>query len=167
MTGKTILLTLGVGLGATAIMDAWAVFLRRAFNTPSLDYCLVGRWLHHMKTGVFRHTSIVQSEQQQAECVLGWLAHYLIGAVFAFTLVAILSPDWLGTPTLMPALLFGLATAVFPLVILQPAFGLGIAARRTPAPGKARQRSLMAHAAFGIGLYLSALVLSPLWQPVS
>ena len=33
--------------------------------------------------------------------------------------------------------------------------GAGIAASRTPKPGVARLRSLMAHASFGVGLYLA------------
>jgi hypothetical protein len=43
---------------------------------------------------------------------------------------------------------------------LHPAFDLGIAASNTPAPLQARLRSLMSHAVFGVGLYVSALVLS-------
>jgi hypothetical protein len=62
----------------------------------------------------------------------------------------------------MPALLFGIVTVVFPLFIMQPAFGLGIAASKAPNPVQARLRSLMNHVVFGIGLYLSAQVLSSL-----
>jgi hypothetical protein len=32
-----------VGLGATLLIDLWALFLRRAFSIPSLSYCLLGR----------------------------------------------------------------------------------------------------------------------------
>jgi hypothetical protein len=32
-----------VGLGATLLIDLWALFLRRAFSIPSLNYCLLGR----------------------------------------------------------------------------------------------------------------------------
>ena len=41
--------------------------------------------------------------------------------------------------------------------ILQPAMGLGIAARRAPNPAMARLHSLVAHVVFGLGLYLTAL----------
>ncbi|WP_081960597.1 DUF2938 family protein [Nitrincola sp. A-D6] len=37
---------------------------------------------------------------------------------------------------------------------------MGVAAAKTPSPMQARLRSLIAHAAFGCGLYISALVLS-------
>lgn len=34
-----------LGLGATAVMDLWAAFLKRMFGIASLNYGLVGRWL--------------------------------------------------------------------------------------------------------------------------
>ena len=49
---------IAVGIGATLVMDLWNVFLRRAFSIPSLNYCLLGRWLRHMPGGTFRHASI-------------------------------------------------------------------------------------------------------------
>jgi hypothetical protein len=58
----------------------------------------------------------------------------------------------------MPALIFGIVTVAFPFLTLHPGFGLGLAASRAPNPTQARLRSLMNHAVFGIGLYLSALV---------
>jgi hypothetical protein len=49
---------------------------------------------------------------------------------------------------------------VFPLFIMQPSFGLGIAASRTPNPMQARLKSLATHTVFGAGLYLCALGVS-------
>jgi Protein of unknown function (DUF2938) len=43
---------------------------------------------------------------------------------------------------------------------LHPGLGLGIAASKAPNPMEARLRSLMNHAVFGVGLYVSALILS-------
>ena len=45
-----------------------------------------------------------------------------------------------------------------PFLLMQPAFGLGVAAAKTPAPWQARLKSLSSHLVFGVGLYLSALV---------
>jgi len=42
---------------------------------------------------------------------------------------------------------------------MQPAMGAGFAASRTPAPMKNRIRSVANHAVFGLGLYLSAVIL--------
>jgi hypothetical protein len=157
-----IILAIAVGLGATVVMDLWAVFLKRIFKIPSLNYCLVGRWLRYMPEGVFRHNSIAAASSRPAECTLGWIAHYAIGAVFALVLVLLASPEWLQHPTILPALVFGIATVAIPFFIMQPSLGLGVAASRTPNPAGARLKSLMTHAVFGLGLYVSALGLSAL-----
>lgn len=43
---------------------------------------------------------------------------------------------------------------------MQPSFGLGLASSKAPNPTQARLRSLMSHAVFGAGLYVSALALN-------
>jgi len=149
-----------VGLGATLVMDLWAVLLKRAFNIPSPNYCFVGRWLRHMTDGVFKHPNISAAAKKPAECTIGWIAHYTIGVLFTLALVALIAPQWLQSPTLMPALIFGIVTVGMPFFIMHPSFGLGLAASKTPNPMQARLRSLMNHAAFGVGLYVSALVMS-------
>src|SRR5215510_16110429 len=134
---------LAVGLGATLVMDLWAVFLKRAFGVPAANYCLVGRWLRHMSDGAFRHPKIAAAAQKPAECTVGWIAHYAIGVLFALALVALVTPQWLRSPTLVPALMFGIATVGFPFFIMHPSFGLGIASAKAPNPVQARLRSLM------------------------
>ncbi|MEX2111174.1 MAG: DUF2938 domain-containing protein [Gemmatimonadaceae bacterium] len=151
---------IAIGLGATLLMDFWNLFLKRAFNIPSLNYCLLGRWLHHMPGGTFRHASITAAPQKSSECTVGWVAHYTIGVVFAVGFVVLASSDWLARPTLLPALLYGIATVVFPFFIMQPSLGLGIAASGAPKPMQARVKSLLTHSVFGVGLYVSALGVS-------
>ncbi len=118
-----------------------------------------------MPEGTFRHASIAAASQKSFECTAGWIAHYTIGVVFAVLFVALSSADWLARPTLLPALLFGIGTVVFPLFIMQPSFGLGFAASKTPNPAQARLKSLGTHAVFGIGLYASALGVRYVLQP--
>ena len=146
-----------IGVGATLVMDLWNLFLKRRFGIRSLNYCLLGRWVRHLMDGTFRHASIAAAPEQPAECTVGWIAHYTIGVVLALGLIGLTSGAWLTQPTLLPALLYGIATVVFPFLILQPSFGLGIASSRTPKPIQARLKSLMTHAVFGLGLYVSAL----------
>lgn len=86
------------------------------------------------------------------------VAHYAIGTGFAVALVAI-HPNWLDRPSVTPALAFGLGTVVAPWFLMQPAFGQGVAASKVPQPWLARDRSLRAHAIYGGGLWVSALVL--------
>jgi hypothetical protein len=121
---------IAVGIGATLVMDLWNLFLRRAFSIASLNYCLLGRWVRHLSEGTLRHASISAAPPRPHECTVGWVAHYTIGVVLAVGF------------------------------ILQPAFGLGMAASRTPNPARARLKSLATHSVFGVGLYLSALAVS-------
>lgn len=44
--------------------------------------------------------------------------------------------------------------------VMKPSMRLVVAASKTPAPNTARLRSIMAHAAFGVGLYLSTLLVA-------
>jgi uncharacterized membrane protein YagU involved in acid resistance len=151
---------LPVGIGATLVMDLWNLFLKRTFSIPSLNYCLLGRWVRHMPGGTFRHTSITATPQKRFECPVGWIAHYIFGIVFAVVFVVVASNDWLARPTLWPALGYGICTVVFPFFIMQPSIGLGIAASKTPNPTQARLKSLATHSVFGVGLYVCALGVS-------
>ncbi|HGL4262069.1 DUF2938 domain-containing protein [Burkholderia dolosa] len=161
MSGADLLWhALPVGAGATLVMDLCTLLRRRAFGTPSLDYALVGRWLGHMTRGRFRHASIAAAPRVRGERALGWLAHYAIGVAFAVLPVVIAGARWLDAPTLAPALAAGLVSVVAPFFVMQPAFGFGIAASHTPRPAVARARSIVSHLSYGVGLYLSALLLA-------
>ena len=146
--------TIAIGIGATLFIDAWNTMLKRAFGIPSLDYCLLGRWVAYMPSGVFRHASIAAAPARRFECVLGWLSHYAIGIGLAGVFVYVVAPNWLARPTWAPPLLFGIATVVFPFFVLQPALGLGIASAATKHPMRARLKSLATHAVYGLGLYV-------------
>ncbi|NSL86269.1 DUF2938 domain-containing protein [Chitinophaga sp. Mgbs1] len=154
-----IVYSLIIGIGATIFMDIYAIVNRTFFKIPSLDYRLLGRWIGHFKEGVFAHTSIMQAKPVKGERIIGWIAHYLIGITFAFLLLLIWGTGWAYHPTLLPALLIGILTTVAPFFMMQPAFGFGIAASKTPKPATARLRSLMTHTIYGIGLYIAGLLL--------
>jgi hypothetical protein len=147
-----------IGLGATLTTDLWALLLKRAFKITTPNYCLVGRWLRYMPEGVFRHSNIASTPRKSSECTVGWIAHYTIGITFAIAFVALVGNNWLQHPTLIPAIVFGVVTVLAPFFIMQPSFGLGFAASKMSNPTKARLRSLMNHSAFGVGLYLFALL---------
>lgn len=68
--------------------------------------------------------------------------------------------SWLARPTLVLALLFGIGTVVFPFLLMQPSFGFGVAASRTPNPTQTRLKSLVTHIVYGVGLYVSAVGVS-------
>lgn len=140
-----------IGMGATLTFDLWAQFLKFAFKIPPSNICLVGRWIRYMADGTFTHSNLFNAPPKSAECSVGWISHYLIGITFAFLFLLIMGNHWLEFPTLFPALAFGIITVLAPFFIMQPAFGLGIAASKTQHPAQSRLRSLMNHAAFGFG----------------
>ena len=148
-----------IGLGATLTFDLWALFLETCpFRIPPSNICLVGRWLRYMPEGIITHSNIASSPKKKAECTVGWIAHYSIGITFAIVFVAIVGIKWLQHPTPIPAIAFGLITVLAPFFVMQPSFGLGFAASKASNPAQARFRTLMNHAAFGVGLYMFALL---------
>lgn len=153
-----------VGLCATLFMDLGTQVSKIVFGTVAPNYCLVGRWLRHMPA-TFRHSSISDAPKKHLECLTGWVFHYFTGVVYALLLVVSISAEWLRQPTILPAMIVGVGTLVIPFFVMQPCFGLGIAAARSPSPARARLRSLSAHVLFGIGLYLSALAISQFGVP--
>lgn len=156
------LAALALGLGATAILDLSALILQRVANLPVPDWALIGRWVGHWPRGVFQHRSIAQARPVAGEHLLGWFVHYLVGLLLAAGFLAAVGRDWLANPEPRTAVAWGIATVLLPYLILQPALGAGIAARLTPKPASVRLRSLLNHAIFGFGLYLSAALLQSL-----
>ncbi|MBX3721931.1 MAG: DUF2938 domain-containing protein [Turneriella sp.] len=150
--------TLAIGAGATLAMDVWRFFMRRAFGVNALDLGLLGRWVGHLPRGRILHHGIAQSPKIGGELALGWISHYAIGFAFAGLLPLIWGSEWLRSPTLLPALITGIATLLAPWLIMQPAMGLGFAAKNTPNPNAVRLRNTMIHTVYGIGLYTAALI---------
>ena len=147
-----------MGVGATLLMNLWAIARRRAFNIPQPDYGLVGRWFAHLARGRFRHESIAVSAAVHGEQLIGWVAHYVVGVLFAALLLSVWGLAWVRQPTIGPALIVGIGTVVAPFLLMQPGMGAGVAASRMPRPAAARVQSLITHTIFGLGLYASGWV---------
>jgi len=98
-----------IGIIATAALDLWSLLLNRFANIPMANWGMVGRWFAHMLRGRFRHDSIAAAEPVPNEVAIGWLAHYLIGILFAAVLLA-LWPGWIRNPTLWPPMIVGWVT---------------------------------------------------------
>ena len=150
-----------IGVGATMVMDLWALLLRQV-GIPSLNFAFLGRWLGHLPEGRIRHESIAKAAPVRGERLIGWVAHYSLGIGFAGLLLAAFGAEWARTPTLPPALFIGVVTVVAPLFVLQPALGAGIASTKTATPLFNSLKSLATHTVYGLGLYLAALVVR--WQ---
>ena len=150
-----------IGVGATLFMDIWLMFLKR-LGVQTLNFAYIGRWVGHLCRGRVAHAAIGKAAPVRHELLLGWLTHYAAGLVFAGALVGLAGTGWVTVPSLLPAVALGVGTVVFPLFVMQPAMGLGVAALRTPAPLKNCLRSVLNHAVFGLGLFVSASVIAAL-----
>ena len=64
---KDLLPVILTGLGATAVMDAYAWVRLRLFGVASPNYALVGRWIAHFREGTFRHASIARAAPMRFE----------------------------------------------------------------------------------------------------
>ena len=150
-----------IGVGATLVMDAWALLLRQ-LGVPSLNFAFLGRWIGHLPEGQWVHEGIAGATPVRGELLIGWAAHYSIGVGFAALLVSTFGLQWARSPSLLPALVIGIVTVLAPLLILQPALGAGIASSRTAAPVFNTLKSVVTHTVYGFGLYLAARVTTSL-----
>ena len=46
--------SLAIGIGATALLDLWALVLNRAFGIPLANWAMVGRWFAYLPRGHVR-----------------------------------------------------------------------------------------------------------------
>ena len=160
MSAVSIVSTIVIGIGATAVIDLWSIVRQRVFGIASLNYAFVGRWFVYLLRGRFRHDPIAATKSVRGEQLIGWVMHYVTGVVFAAALLAVVGPDWQVRPTLLPALIVGIGTVIAPFFIMQPGMGAGIASSRASRPGAARVQSLITHTIFGVGLYAASWLLS-------
>jgi len=154
-----ILRVISIGVGATLVMDLWALALRQ-LGIPSLNFAYLGRWLGHLPSGQLVHHKIALARPVRGELVMGWMAHYLIGISFSALLLLVFGLRWARSPSLLPALVIGIVTVLGPLLVLQPALGAGVASSRTAAPVFNSMKSLITHVVYGVGLYLAALTVA-------
>jgi len=148
-----------LGIIATLVLDAWAAIAKHLLRLPTADWGMVGRWFGHMPGGVFAHRSISAAPPIRNELALGWAGHYLIGVLYGLAYLVLVRRVFSLEPSLVSALVFGLATLFAPWLILQPAMGAGVFASRTPRPALVRLVNLSMHAVFGAGLYVGWLLI--------
>ncbi len=148
-----------IGLGATVAMDIWAIILATVFKQPKANWAPVGRWFYHMKSGRIFHDTIATAEPYRHERALGWISHYAVGIAYGIMLALFVGPAWFAEPTFQPAWIWGILTVAAGWFLLQPGLGIGWAASKTPNPTKVRALNLLAHTVFGLGLWLTALLI--------
>ena len=149
---------LGVGFGATLMTDAVGV-LRQGWAGTNGFYRLVGRWAGSIPRRGLAHDDIRNTAPVQAEAAIGWTAHIALGLLFGIGFVFLFGASDLSAPRIWQGLSFGLVTVLVPWLVFQPLFGWGIAVSKAPNPWPLRLRGLITHGTFGLGLWLSAVVM--------
>lgn len=144
-----------IGIVATAVIDTWALFVKHVLRLPTAHWALVGRWFGHLPRGRFIHRPIADSAAIPNELAIGWIAHYVTGAIYGVAYLAIVQGVLSRSPSMGSALGFGLVTLLAPWLILQPGLGVGVFASRAPRPGVTRLINVSVHAIFGVSLYLA------------
>jgi len=148
-----------MGIGATALLDLWALTLNRVFGFGLPNWAMVGRWFCHLPSGRFAHADIAKSEPFARELTVGWIAHYAVGILFAAATLAIGGAGWAKAPTWPIPIAVGLITVGCGWFILQPGMGAGIAASRKPDANRIRTLNILGHIVFGLGLLGTALAI--------
>jgi hypothetical protein len=163
MNGETTLSILAgvpMGVAGTVAMDVLGSLARKAGLAAGPKGKWVGRWYIGMARGQFVHADIAASPEQAGEMQAAFVGHYVIGVTLAvFYVVAAIV---VGVPrsSFVAAVGYGLATCVFPWLLVFPAFGFGAFGRKGPAELKLFTSSLLNHLFYGLGLWLTAYVLA-------
>ncbi|MGL2965839.1 DUF2938 family protein [Flavobacterium sp. XGLA_31] len=156
-TLKTIL----VGIGATAAVDVFTYILS-LFTHKGHGILYIGRWEAYIFKGQFVHNTIRETPSMANELLIGWITHYTIGVVFAFSLVFLFGKKWLNSPSFLPAMILGNVTLFIPICIVQPVLGFGIAFSKIPQAPFLLIKIILIHTVYSIGIYWMAMALKHL-----
>jgi hypothetical protein len=147
-----------LGVVATAVMDILSTLARKAHVVAPLPSTLLGRWVASMPRGHVRHVSIEQAVPVDHELVIALIAHYAVGVVFASLYLFATSRLHMLPRSAGAAVTFGLATCIFPWLLMFPAMGFGLFGVRGPPGTQLFLSSLVSHVAYGAGIWLGARV---------
>lgn len=153
MIGETIGIGLCAGVVATLTMDVVASVSRKVGLASGAKGEWVGRWYLGMVKGQFVHSNITVAPKQTGEEQAALVGHYVIGILLAILYVS--GAGWLrfSPEGLLGALGYGLATCVFPWLLVFPALGFGFLGQRGPPELRLFTSSLLNHLSYGFGLW--------------
>jgi Protein of unknown function (DUF2938) len=155
------------GVLATVTMDgamvAAAVLGGSAFRSDRLGPDMIGRWAAGLLRGRWRRVDISREPAQRGELALGLATHYVTGVVLAQAFL-LAPPRWRGRRGFLAGTVYGISTAVLPLLMMFPSMGYGWLGLRSGEAGRLNRIMLVGHIAFGIGIGLWARGRSPLGQ---
>lgn len=148
-----------IGIGATTVMDVWALVLSLLPGQSRPNWGLVGRWFWHLRDGQIFHDDISASKPYAHEVALGWIGHYAVGILYGIIFALYGGAAWFANPIFLPAWIFGILTVAAGWFLLQPGLGIGWAASRLPNARNVRILNLVAHTFFAFGMYGTGILL--------
>ena len=153
----------GMGIAATFLMDFFGgLLVKSGVVRQRMKPTYVGRWVLYMFRGVFRHDDIDSSPALKRELQTSLVAHYLIGIGLAGIYLLLEGIIWTTPDSILPPLLFGIATTILPWFWLFPSFGFGFLASKREHRTDYLVTSTVNHLMFGVGLTLWMVFLYPL-----
>ncbi len=154
---RSIRLPAGVPAGvlATITMDVAMVAAPSlggsAFTSDRLGPDMIGRWAAGLLRGRWRRRDISREPAQPGELALGLATHYVTGVVL--TQAFLLAPrPWRGRRSFVAGTVYGISTAVLPLLVMFPSMGYGWSGLRSGEAGRLIRIMLLGHIAFGVGI---------------
>ncbi|NOR51932.1 MAG: DUF2938 family protein [Gammaproteobacteria bacterium] len=163
---KSLVILYISGLVGTIVMDLISPLASHFGIRTGVTISLVGRWFIDLLAGKLNHHDIRHSSAYTMEDAAGWIFHYLIGG----GVVAQLFAPWLWfsstmvlPDSILPYILFGLATSTLPWLLLMPSFGWGLFGIRAPEGCKPLIASPINHMAYGIGIWVGISLITRAW----
>jgi hypothetical protein len=140
-------------------MDILSVVAIRLRLIAPLSPRLIGRWFASVARGRPVVSDIEKVAPRDREMAIAVPVHYSIGVALAFVYLVVSSALGLNVRNPLTALGFGLSTNVFPWLLMFPAMGYGWFGLRGSPKFRLFWASLVNHAFYGVGLWLSSLLL--------
>lgn len=147
------------GILSTLIMDCNSLLMKHIFKIKILNYAWLGRWLLSIQDGKLVHQNITHSSIKKHEKALGWFLHYLIGILLVFIFLYSCK-QYNFDLNFKNSLIFSILTTLIPFLIMQPLFGFGFFASKTPNQMISLRNSIISHLSFGVGIYICLKIIT-------
>jgi len=147
-----------VGVLATLTMDVAFVAASRlggaAFTSDKIGPELVGRWAVGLARGQLRHADIESEERVRGEAAVGLAVHYFTGVALTQAYYSMLPRRSRSSGGVVAASAYGAATALLPLIVMYPSWGIGLFGLRSGEAARLARIMLFGHTVFGAGIGL-------------
>ena len=154
----TVLQALTVGALSTLFMDVLTGLALRCGLVAPLTPAMVGRWFVSVARVRPVHVDIARSPAVHHEFAIALPVHYAIGLFLASFYLWTTYQLHVSPRNIWIALIFGLLTNVLPWLVMFPAMGYGFFGLHGPTGTRLFASSLLSHAFFGMGIWISVRV---------